>query len=127
VLRLATAGHDGQPHLIPCTFTLAEDASRVAIGIDHKPKTSTNLRRLRNIGENSRVSLMVDHYADDWERLWWVRADGTASITYGGDDHTVWWAALRRKYPQYTGVVLDGPVIVVAVESWTGWAFAEEG
>lgn len=122
VLRLATVGHDGQPHLVPCTF-IVDDADRVAIGIDNKPKSSASLRRLRNIGENPRVSMIVDHYAEDWGRLWWVRADGQAMIERSGPAHARHWAFLRRKYPQYAGQTLDGPVIVVQVESWAGWAF----
>jgi PPOX class probable F420-dependent enzyme len=123
VLRLATAGADGRPHVVPCTFAV-EGTGRIAIGIDSKPKTSANLRRLRNISENSRVSLLVDHYADDWAQLWWARADGTAAIERSGVEHERHWELLRSKYPQYDGQNLVGPVIVVKVDSWTGWAFA---
>jgi PPOX class probable F420-dependent enzyme len=123
VLRLATAGADGRPHVVPCTF--AVDASgRVVIGIDNKPKVSVDLRRLRNISERPSVSLLVDRYAADWSQLWWVRADGSAVIERSGAEHTGHWALLRAKYPQYDGQTLDGPVIVVTVDSWTGWAFA---
>jgi PPOX class probable F420-dependent enzyme len=122
VARLATAGSDGQPHLVPCTFAV-DGRGHVVIGIDNKPKASGNLRRLRNIAENPRVSLLADHYADDWARLWWARADGTAAIERSGEEHAAHWALLRGKYPQYAGQVLEGPVIVVAVESWSGWAF----
>ena len=101
LLRLATAGADGRPHLVPCTFAI-DRSGRVIIGIDNKPKMSANLRRLRNISENPRVSLLADCYADDWSQLWWVRADGSAMIERSGAK----------------------PVIVVSVESWTGWAFA---
>jgi PPOX class probable F420-dependent enzyme len=123
VLRLATAGADRQPHLVPCTFVV-DDAGRVAIGIDNKPKVSARLRRLKNIDENPRVSMLVDHYADDWTRLWWVRADGEALIERTGDDHAAHWRLLAAKYPQYGGQVPAGPVIAVTVESWSGWAFA---
>ena len=122
VLRLATAGGDGRPHLVPCTFAV-DGSGRVVIGIDNKPKSSASLRRLRNIAENPRVSLLADHYAGDWAQLWWARADGTARIERSGEEHAGHWALLRGKYPQYAGQVLDGPVIVVTVESWSGWAF----
>jgi PPOX class probable F420-dependent enzyme len=123
VLRLATAGADGRPHVVPCTFAV-DGMGRVAIGIDNKPKTTVNLRRLRNISENPRVSLLVDHYADDWSQLWWVRADGNAAIERSGAEYERHWELLRSKYPQYDGQTLDGPAIVVQVDSWSGWAFA---
>ncbi len=122
VLRLATAGADGRPHLVPCTFAV-DGAGRVAIGIDNKPKSSRELRRLRNIAENPQVSLLADHYADDWGQLWWARADGVATVERAGEEHAAHWALLKAKYPQYAGQVLDGAVIVVSVESWSGWAF----
>ncbi|HEV2374954.1 MAG TPA: TIGR03668 family PPOX class F420-dependent oxidoreductase [Streptosporangiaceae bacterium] len=124
VLRLATAGASGQPHVVPCTF-VADDAGRIAIGIDNKPKTTTDLRRLRNITENPRVSMLVDHYSDDWDQLWWVRADGTAAIERSGPGHEAHWDQLRRKYPQYRGQTLQGPVVVTTVEKWAGWAYGE--
>jgi PPOX class probable F420-dependent enzyme len=122
VLRLATAGADGRPHLVPCTFAV-DGSGRIVIGIDNKPKASANLRRLRNISENPRVSLLVDHYADDWTQLWWVRADGTAAVAAAGAEQAGHWDLLRARYPQYEGQVLVGPVIVVTVERWSGWAF----
>ena len=123
VLRLATAGSDGRPHLVPCTFAV-DGSGRVVIGIDNKPKSSGSLRRLRTIAENPRVSLLADYYADDWARLWWARADGIATIEGSGPKHAGHWEQLRSKYPQYGGQVLGGPVILVTVESWSGWAFA---
>ena len=123
VLRLATARSDGRPHVVPCTFAL-DGSGRVVIGIDNKPKSMQNLRRLRNIEQNPPVSLLVDHYAGDWAQLWWARADGVATIERSGVEHAGHWDLLRDKYRQYAGQTLDGPVIVVQVESWTGWAYA---
>ena len=124
VLRLATAGRDGRPHVVPCTFVLDEQG-RIIIGIDNKPKSTRNLRRLRNIGENPRVSAIADHYDDDWNQLWWARADGTAAIERSGAGHRSHWHQLTGTYPQYRDQVLDGPIILVTVESWSGWAFRE--
>jgi PPOX class probable F420-dependent enzyme len=124
VLRLATADGHGRPHLVPCTFAV-DSAGRIAIGIDNKPKTSVYLRRIRNIEENPQVSLLADHYVDDWTRLWWARADGTAIIERGGADHDAHWRQLVAKYPQYHGQAPGGPVIMVTVTSWSGWAFSD--
>jgi PPOX class probable F420-dependent enzyme len=126
VLRLATVSGEGQPHIVPCTFAV-DRAQRIVIGIDSKPKSSANLRRLQNLAADPRVSLLADHYSDDWEQLWWARADGVATIERAGADHTVHWQVLRARYPQYEGQVLDGPVIVVQVTAWSGWAFAPSG
>ena len=122
VLRLATADADGKPHLVPCTFVAYGDD--LAIGIDNKPKTSTSLKRLRNIAENASVSAIVDHYDDDWRQLWWVRADGEASILADGDQYRFLWGLLRAKYRQYEGQILNGPIIVIKVVAWSGWSYA---
>jgi PPOX class probable F420-dependent enzyme len=123
VLRLATVGPNGIPHLIPCTFVI-DQTGQIAIGIDSKPKTTLNLRRLRNISQNPQVSLLTDEYDEDWTRLWWVRADGTAAIERDGAGHEAHWRQLRNKYPQYEGQILDGPVITVAADTWSGWAYS---
>lgn len=122
VVRLATSGADGAPHLVPCTFAM-DGSGRIVVGIDNKPKSSRNLRRLRNIAANPRVSLLADYYGEDWTKLWWARADGIAAIEPFGDDHAWHWELLQRKYPQYEAETLTGPVIAVTVSSWTGWAF----
>jgi PPOX class probable F420-dependent enzyme len=123
VLHLATADAAGVPHLVPCTFAI-DESGRIVIGVDSKPKTTRNLRRLRNIGQNPRVSLLADDYDEDWNQLWWARADGVASIENDGAEHGAHWRLLRGKYPQYDGQILDGPVIVVTADHWSGWAFS---
>jgi PPOX class probable F420-dependent enzyme len=123
VVRLATSDADGAPHLVPCTFAM-DGSGRIVIGIDNKPKASRNLKRMRNIAANPRVSVLADHYSEDWEQLWWARADGMAAIEPSGDDNAWHWELLRRKYPQYEAETLTGPVIAVTVSSWTGWAFS---
>jgi PPOX class probable F420-dependent enzyme len=120
VARLATAGKDGQPHLVPITF--AVDGDRVYTAVDHKPKTTQNLRRLRNIEENPRVALLADHYAEDWATLWWVRVDGRAIILEGDMVLERHLDALAERYEQYRHARPDGPVIVIEADRWAGWA-----
>jgi PPOX class probable F420-dependent enzyme len=119
IARLATVAPGGRPHQVPVVF--AVDGDVVYTAVDAKPKTTRRLRRLANIESNPRVSLLVDHYADDWTQLWWVRADGLAAIHSGGEALTAGCRLLRAKYPQYQSVPLDGPVIAVTVDRWSSW------
>ncbi|UMB69349.1 TIGR03668 family PPOX class F420-dependent oxidoreductase [Mycobacterium paraterrae] len=119
VARLATAGPDGRPHLVPVVF--AVHAQVVYTAVDAKPKTTQRLRRLTNIERNPRVSLLVDHYDEDWTQLWWVRVDGHATIHH--DDETSHLARdlLRAKYAQYQSVSLSGTVIAIVIDRWSSW------
>ena len=126
VARLATADAGGRPHLVPVTFALEGDF--IYIAIDHKPKTTTNLRRLRNIRQNPGVAVLADHYEEDWSRLWWVRADGRAAILEAGSAASQQPVdRLAAKYPQYQEHRPDGPVIAIEVTGWTAWAGSVRG
>jgi PPOX class probable F420-dependent enzyme len=117
VARLATADADGRPHLVPVVFAVRDDA--VYSAVDAKPKRTTRLRRLANVVENPAVSLLVDHYEDDWDRLWWVRADGRGRVLGADDPEAVAAVALlQARYPQQRGA---GVVLAVDVEQWSGW------
>ena len=122
VARLATVGPTAQPHLVPVTF--AVDGDRIYTAVDAKPKTTANLRRLRNIAGNPRVAVLADHYEQDWDRLWWVRADGVASILGQPADLAGPLELLAARYPQYRASPPAGPVICVQVARWSGWAAA---
>jgi PPOX class probable F420-dependent enzyme len=120
VARLATVDADGRPHLVPICFALDGDVLYSAV--DQKPKRSKRLKRLENIRTNPQVAVLVDHYDDDWTRLWWVRLDGTARVLEGGPEREHALALLREKYAQYRSELPTGPVIAVRVERWQGWA-----
>ncbi|MET0898118.1 MAG: TIGR03668 family PPOX class F420-dependent oxidoreductase [Mycobacterium sp.] len=115
VARLATVTTDGAPHLVPVVFAVHNHT--VFTAVDGKPKSTQRLKRLANIAANPRVSLLVDHYADDWTTLWWIRADGRAEVTGSETGRDL----LRAKYPQYQTVSLDGPVIAINIEHWSSW------
>ncbi|MEV0715518.1 TIGR03668 family PPOX class F420-dependent oxidoreductase [Asanoa sp. NPDC050611] len=118
VARLATVSADGQPHLVPVTFAVAGDT--VYSAVDAKPKRSTALRRLANVAAEPRVAMLVDEYDEDWSKLWWVRADGTARTLPESDPEAVRAAeALAARYPAFA---LRGPVLAVDVARWVGWS-----
>jgi PPOX class probable F420-dependent enzyme len=120
VARLATVGADGRPHLVPIVFAVVDDT--VYSVVDAKPKRTTRLRRLANIEANPKVSVLVDHYEDDWSRLWWVRADGTARIVpLSSDEGRLALQRLTQRYPQYRVTVPPGPVIAIDVNRWVSW------
>jgi PPOX class probable F420-dependent enzyme len=122
VAVLATVSGDDSPHLVPITFALRGDS--IVTGVDHKPKRSTRLRRLDNIAANPAVSVLAHHYdPDDWTRLWWSRADGSAKIVAPDDsEHFHLAALLENAYPQYRDHPIEGPIIAITVERWSTWA-----
>lgn len=120
VARLATITPEGRPHLVPVTFALTEGV--LVTMIDHKPKTMSRLQRLVNIEHDPRASVLADHYAEDWESLWWVRVDGRASL---GTEGARWEAARKAlvgKYRQYRHRPPGGTAIFVSVDRVTWWA-----
>ncbi|EUA13535.1 pyridoxamine 5'-phosphate oxidase family protein [Mycobacterium kansasii 732] len=119
VARLATITPAGTPHLVPVVF--AVDRDLIFTAVDAKPKTTRRLQRLTNIESTPHVSLLVDHYDDDWAQLWWVRADGVAAIHHDGAAMHTGYRLLRTKYPQYQSIPLDGPVVTVSVRRWSSW------
>jgi PPOX class probable F420-dependent enzyme len=120
VARLGTVDGDGRPHLVPFCFVL--DGDDVLSAVDAKPKTTTRLRRLENVRANSRVSVLVDHYEEDWSRLWWVRLDGRAEVFDAGPQAERAVRLLSDKYEQYRSAPPAGPVLSIHVERWAGWA-----
>lgn len=119
---MATVNAEGQPHLVPVTFALWSEV--IVIAIDHKPKVTTNLKRLRNIRETGRGSLLADEYDDqDWSRLWWVRVDGAARIVGDKQERADPIERLCAKYVQYREHPPTGPVIWVDIDALTGWAY----
>jgi PPOX class probable F420-dependent enzyme len=111
---------------VPVVF--APSAGRLWIPVDGKPKRGGELARVANVRREPRVSLLLDDYAADWSRLWWLRVDATAEVVTGADAEGVpeAAAALRHKYPQYatTPLFREGTPTLLALtpqrmRSWT--------
>jgi PPOX class probable F420-dependent enzyme len=123
VARLATVRSDGRPHLVPVTFavlpTRDDESVRLAFAVDHKPKRSAALQRLDNIAGTPDISLLIDGYDEDWDRLWWFRIDGTARIVTESDEAI---DALQDKYDQYKEIRPSGPVVLITADYIASWS-----
>lgn len=117
--RLATITPEGKPHLVAVTFALVGDT--VVHVVDHKPKRSPRLQRIRNLEAYPVACFLADHYSEDWERLWWVRVDGGAVVIDEGPERERALSALADKYPVYRSRPPTGPVIAVALGEVTWW------
>ena len=128
VARLATAGPDGRPHLVPFTFALGAGGGepglpdRIYSAVDAKPKGSRDLRRLRNIRANPQVAVLADHYEDDWAGLWCAGPMAGRSSWMQPAAMAPALALLADRYPQYREQPPAGPVISIEVTRWAGWA-----
>jgi PPOX class probable F420-dependent enzyme len=120
VARLATIREGGSPHIVPICFAL--DGDTLFFAIDAKPKRTADLQRLRNIASNPAVTILVDHYEDDWQKLWWIRLDGTARVVTQEREAQQMIDALVERYPQYRRARPAGPVVLVEIERMTGWS-----
>lgn len=124
VARLALTAADRRPEALPIVF--ARVGRTLFSPIDGKPKASARPARLAHLERQPEVSLVLDHYEDDWDALWWIRLDARASVAEGA--HANWdaaVAALRAKYPQYgtTPLFRGEPVLVcLAIARVRWWA-----
>ena len=122
VAHLATAGLDGQPHVVPICFVF--DGRHFYSPIDEKPKRTEpiKLKRLRNIQANAQTALVIDRYSEDWKRLAYVLIPGKARILHRGAIHAEAVRRLRRKYPQYRQMSIHTrPMIQITPLRWTLW------
>lgn len=120
VAHLATTRPDGKPHIVPICFALVGDT--IYFAVDGKPKKTRALQRLRNIASRPSVSLLVDHYDEDWADLWWVRVDGRARTVDDVAESERAIEHLVTRYEQYRRARPAGPVVGIAVDAISGWS-----
>jgi PPOX class probable F420-dependent enzyme len=119
VARLATTDPDGRPHLVPIVF--AFEGKTLYSAVDRKPKRSATLRRIENARVRPDVTILVDHYEEDWDRLWWIRLRGRARVLDDGEERARAVRLLESKYRQYRSEPPDGPVLAVDVTEVREW------
>jgi len=121
--RLATVDPSGQPHAVPICYALLN--GQIYTPIDEKPKRGDprELRRIRNILANPKVTLLVDYYEDaDWSRLGWLQVRGVAALVEDHAERTEALAALRARYRQYHAMALeDLPLLKITPTRLVGW------
>jgi PPOX class probable F420-dependent enzyme len=117
--RLATLGRDGAPHLVPFCFALRGEILYSAV--DHKRKRSSRLQRFDNVARDPRVGVLVDHYEEEWSKLWWVRLEGRARELESGPEADEALRLLTAKYGQYRDDPPTGPVLRIEIQRWSGW------
>ena len=121
VARLATIDPSGTPNLVPFCFVL--DEQTMYFCVDRKPKTSTSLRRVENILERPDVTVLVDHYDEDWKQVWWVRLRGTGRVLTDGDEYERAERMLREKYAQMRNDPPSPCVVAIDITQWCSWSY----
>jgi PPOX class probable F420-dependent enzyme len=122
VARLATLSSGGRPGLVPIVFVALGDT--IYSAIDGKPKSTSELQRLRNVARDPRATLLLDHYDEDWRALWWLRIDVRADVVDAVAVPAV-EPALRAKYHQYRDVAVfrDSPRLLrMTIERHVAWS-----
>lgn len=122
VATLATLTEEGAPHLVPFCFAL--DGDTLVSAVDHKPKRTTQLRRLANVAHDDRAAVLVDEYDERWDRLWWVRLDTSARVLPEGAEAERARSLLAAKYQQYRERPPTGPVLRLTIRRWSSWEAA---
>jgi PPOX class probable F420-dependent enzyme len=122
--HLATADADGAPHNVPLCYWF--DGERIYFAIDEKPKRATGLglKRMRNIAENPRVALVIDHYEEDWSQLAYVMIRGNARVVEDKQEYLAALRQLRDKYLLYRGMTLTperNPIVKIEPVSVHAW------
>jgi PPOX class probable F420-dependent enzyme len=119
VARLATTDSDGRPHLVPIVFAL--DGNTLYSAVDRKSKRSQKLQRIENARERPDVTILIDHYEEEWAKLWWIRLRGRARVLEDGEERERALRLLEDKYPQYRSRQPEGAVLAVDVTEVREW------
>ncbi len=124
VARLATVDKLGRPLVVPICYVY--DGKNLYSPIDKKPKLAParDIKRIRNIIDNPFISVVIDDYDEDWNKLCYVIIHGRAELLESGEDYQMSLKLLCEKYPQYLEMNLSSsnlPVIKVIPARILSW------
>jgi len=124
IARMATADESGNLLVLPVCF--AYDGCFIYSPIDKKPKrvSADKLKRVRSIINNPNISLVIDKYFENWNKLYYVIIIGSADVIYRGEEYNRALNILTEKYEQYRKMGLENlgaPVIKIKPEKIISW------
>jgi len=103
VAILATTGLNGAIHLVPIVFATVGEV--IFFVVDRKKKTGKPLKRIRNIAETGKASLLADRYSENWGKLSFLLIHCSARILSADsnlDEKRKASMKLKLKYRQYS-------------------------
>lgn len=108
---------------VPVVYTAGQPVGLVGIPVDRvKQKASGLLQRERNLREDPRASLLVEHWdRADWNALWWVRAELRLEARPDAGRDAILSDRLAKRFDQYRAAPFDR-ILVLRVVTVTGWA-----
>ena len=124
VARMATVDKHGNPLVLPICYVY--NGRDIYTPLDKKPKRVSvkELKRVKNILENPNVSVVVDEYSEDWDKLGYIIILGTAGLLEYGKEYEYSLRLLCKKYPQYVEMKLlelNLPVIRIIPLRFISW------
>jgi PPOX class probable F420-dependent enzyme len=122
VARVGTIDERGRVHLVPVVFAVDGDTWYSPSDAGDRPA-----KRLRNLLNDPRVSILIDVYDEAWANVWWVRLRGRGRVVAFPAESELARRLLREKYPQFANTPSDegaGPIMAVDLDAWAGWAYA---
>jgi PPOX class probable F420-dependent enzyme len=127
VAVLSTYG-EGVIDSVPVVFVLVD--GMLYSPVDGKPKSDRQLQRVKNLRRDSRYTLLVQHYDEDWPELWWLRLSGEGSVLDNVDEDSEQvrsiMTALADKYPQYGQTPVMGEsrqLLRLSIDGSRAWAY----
>ena len=120
---MSTIVADGSAHSVPVVFALVGD--ELISPIDHKPKTGEVLRRVKNISRDDRVTLLIDHWDEDWTQLAWLMVRGRATVDTEATLPVM--RELNERYEQYENDERHDALIRIRPTRLSWWAWSPIG
>ncbi len=116
---MTTVGGGGAPHSVPVVF--ARVGAEIVSPIDHKPKSGVVMKRVRNLKRDQRITLLIDHWDEDWTQLVWLMVRGRGILEEEPDPELM--RAINERYEQYKHGEVHDALIRIRPKKLSWWAW----